>query len=217
MNTNQSGRAIRLLGTLIRITRTLLLIISGLVVILTALAVSGNGTMTVAARLDQQYVVDFGEGRRISVGGDVRSFENFDIGKEHAVDVDHVALTVTVDKADRDSRLVLAAMFLGWLGAAWIILLNLERLVASASAGNAFSDDSPKWLRSIGMATLGGAVLTVIGRLIIESTLEADVPVDLAIGGAPIWIPLVFGLGMFALAEIFGEAVRLREFEESTV
>lgn len=217
MNTNTSGRAIRLLGTIIRITRALLIALSVLVVILTALAVIGRGSMSVAATLDQQYTVDLGDGRAITVAEGSRSFLNFDIGAENDVDIDSVGLTVTVADSDMDTRITLAAMFVGWLAAAWMILIGVERLVAAAAAGDPFDAHSPRWLRRIGYGTLAGAAITLVGRVILESSLDTTVAIDLAIGGTPIWLLLAFSLGMFALAEVFGEAVRLREFEEATV
>lgn len=219
MNKQDPGRAIRLLGTSIRIARAVLIALSLVILLLLAINVTGRGSMSVAATLEQPFTVEFDDGRRVSINGGIRSYENFEIGRErdHLTEVDDVGVTVNIDRSDTDSRIALSVMILIWLAAAWIVVHNLGGVVDSALHGKAFADENPARLRAVGYAVLTTGLSVVVGRLLLAQTIETDLPIQVAIGGTPIWISAAVGVAMFALAEVFGEAARLRQFEEATI
>lgn len=219
MNTNTGGRAIRLLGTTIRISRFILIAFTAIVLVLLAAAVVGRGSMTVNALLDEPFAIEFDDGRRVGISEGIRSYENFEIGPERdeLAEVDGVAVSMRIADDDTDSRIVIASMVVLWLAAAWIGLTGLGAVVDTAAAGSAFADENPQRLRWIGVALLASVVTTVVGRGLLETTIDTGLPVRLDLGGSPLWIGAVTGLAMFALAEVFAEAVRLRRFEEATI
>jgi hypothetical protein len=190
-----------------------------LAIVFVLLALSGRGTMTVEAKLDDPHTVEFEDGRRITTAGTTTTYENFTIGREHETlnGVREIGLTINVLRTDRDSRAILGAMIVGWLGAAWVGLHALSRVVAAAAAGSSFADENPARLRRLGAAIIATPLIGVVGTYLLNRTVEADLPISITLVGQSIWLMGLIGLGIFALAEVFAEAARLREFEESTI
>ncbi len=62
----------------------------------------------------------------------------------------------------------------------------------------------------------GVPAIDVIRTALLDRTLDVDLPVSVSTLG-PVWALLLVGIGMFALAEVFVEAARLRRFEEDTI
>ena len=222
-NTNnyQAGRALRALDTAIRLARYLLIFVTVLAAATLLVALSGRGTtLSVAADLDEPFVIELDDGRRVGINdGRITTYENFDLGRERnsLADVGEVGLTVTVSRTDTDSRIVLGTMIVGWLAAAWLGLNSLARLVAAARIGRVFTNDSPRRLRHLGIALVAVPVITVVGSAILDQTIDTDIPISIALSGTSGWVLVLVGVAMFALAEVFVEAARLREFEEATV
>lgn len=126
--------------------------------------------------------------------------------------------SLRVPDSDLDTRAIIDhAMFIGWLAAAWLGLVNLRRLVRSARDGRPFASENPRRLRWLGAAVLSVPIVTGLGNAIDARTIELDVPFSVSVDRGS-WLTLiVVGVGLIALAEVFAEAIRLREFEETTV
>lgn len=217
--TYEPGTGVRTLDRGIRIGRYLLTLITILALPLIALGLSGRGSMTLSADLEDAYIVEFADGRRIGVSGANLTYENFEVGRESGslAGVDSVALDIRVARSDRDSRAAIAAIALGWLAAAWIGLSSLGRVATDAISGRAFADENPRRLRWLGASIMAVPIMDLVGRAVLDRTLDADLPVTVALPGTSLWVLAAIGVGMFALAEVFAEAARLREFEEATV
>jgi len=207
------------MDTGIRFVRYALIFVTILVIVFLGVAVSGRGSMSVQAHLDDPFFLELADGRRVGISGNSTTFENFEIGREPEVlgDVGPVGLTINVSRSDTDSRFVIGAIVLGWLAAGWLGLHSLGRVVTETMAGHTFSDESPASLRRLGIAILAVPAIGLIGTFVINRTIETDVPISVAFSGTSTWVLIAVAVGVFALAEIFGEAVRLREFEELTI
>jgi hypothetical protein len=197
----------------------LLIVATAIAVPLLVLAAIGKGSTYVSGVLDTPYRVAFDDGRAIAVGGDTTAYENFAIGEEsHTLSsAPTVTASLRVPASDLDTRAIVIAMFTSWLAAAWLGLVNLRRLVRSARDGRPFASENPRRLRWLGVAVLSVPIVTGLGNVIVARTIELDVPFSVSVDRGS-WLSLiVVGVGLIALAEIFAEAVRLREFEETTI
>ena len=175
--------------------------------------------MSVSAELQESYVVEFPDGRRIGIHGDSQVYENLDRGEDFDIpaDIASVVLSIPTSRSDTDSRAVIAIIVLSWLAAAWVGLSSLGRVVTAAVDGRAFADGNPGRLRWLGTSIIAVPTIDILGRVILTRTLGIDLPVTVSVGSSSLWVLAVTGIGMFALAEVFAEAARLREFEEATV
>lgn len=213
------GRGVRALDLAVGGLFFLLVAATALAVPLLILAATGTGSIDVRGVLDAPYRLEFDDGRALAVAGDVIAYENFPIGEESSTLTTQPTITapLRVDRSDTDTRLVVIAMFAAWLGAAWIGLLSLRRLVRSAAVGKPFAAENVGRLRWLGAAVVSVPIVTGIGNAIAARTIELDVPFSVSVDRGSWLTLLVVGIGLFALAEVFAEAVRLREFEESTI
>ena len=199
--------------------RVLLIAGTAIAVPLLVLAVIGTGSTYVFGVLDAPYRLAFDDGRAITVGGDTMAYENFVIGEEfHTLtSAPTVTASLRVPDSDLDTRVIVIAMFTGWLAAGGLGLVNLRRLVRSARDGRPFASENPRRLRWLGVAVLSVPIVTGLGNAIVARTVELDVPFSVSVDRGS-WLPLIIvGVGVIALAEVFAEAVRLREFEETTI
>jgi len=209
---------LRALDLGIKIARFLLIVVTGIAVPLAILARTGGGYMFFSATLDEPYGVEFADGRRVDVSDGVRSYSNFEIGRERdsIADVPVIQLLLKVKRTDLASRGVFLAFVAGLLAAAWVGLINLGRIVRSTIAGRPFADENSGRLRWLGGAILTLPAIDLIRTALLDRTLDVDLPVSVSTLG-PVWALLLVGIGMFALAEVFVEAARLRRFEEDTI
>ena len=213
------GRGLRALDLAVNGLRVLLIVGTAIAVPLLVLAAIGKGSTYVSGVLDAPYSLAFDDGRAITVAGDTTTYENFAIGEEsHTLtSAPTVTASLRVPDSDRDTRVIIIAMFTGWLAAAWLGLVNLRRLVRSARDGRPFASENPRRLRWLGAAVLSVPIVTGLGNAIAARTIELDVPFSVSVDRGS-WLTLiVVGVGLIALAEVFAEAVRLREFEETTI
>lgn len=213
------GRGLRALDLAVNGLRLLLVVATAIAIPLLVLAAIGKGSTYISGVLDAPYRLAFDDGRAISVGGNATAYENFAIGEESRTlqSSPTVTASLRVPGSDTDTRMIVIAMFTGWLAAAWLGLVNLRRLVRSARDGNPFASENPGRLRWLGAAVLSVPVVTGLGNAIVARTIELDVPFSVSADRGS-WLTLiVVGVGLFALAEVFAEAVRLREFEETTI
>ncbi len=217
-NQSLSGRGLRALDLGLKVARFLLIVATGITIPLAILALSGRGDMFISATLDEPYGVEFADGRRVDVSGGVRSYSNFEIGRERdsIADVPVIQLLLKIQRTDLASRGVFLAFVAGLLAAAWVGLVNLGRIVQSTIAGRPFADENPGRLRWLGGAILALPAIDLMRTALLDRTLDVDLPVSVSTLG-PVWALLLVGIGMFALAEVFVEAARLRRFEEDTI
>jgi hypothetical protein len=213
-----SGRGLRTLDLGIKVARFLLIVVTGITVPLAILALSGRGDMFVSATLDDPYAVEFADGRRVDVSDGVGAYSNFEIGKESEsiADVPVVRLLLKIKRVDLASRGVFLAFVAGLLAAAWVGIINLGRIVQSTIGGRPFADENARRLRWLGGAILALPAIDLIRTALLDRTLDVDLPVSVSALG-PAWALVLVGIGMFALAEVFVEAARLRQFEEDTI
>lgn len=213
------GRGVRTLDVATGALLILLIVATALAVPLLVLAATGTGTVDVRGVLDAPYRLEFDDGRALAVAGDMTSYENFPIGEESSTLTTQPTITapLRVSQSDLDTRLVVVAMFAWWVGASWVGLLNLRRLARTARAGDPFAVENVRRLRWLGAAVLSIPITTGVGNAIVARTIELDVPFSVSVDRGS-WLTLIIvGIGLFALAEVFAEAVRLREFEEATI
>jgi hypothetical protein len=213
------GRGLRALDLAVNGLHVLLIVATAIAAPLLVVAAIGKGSTYVSGVLDAPYSLAFDDGRSITVDGDTTTYENFPIGEESRTL--HSAPTVTaslrVPASDLDTRAMVIAIFGGWLAAAWLGLVNLRRLVRSARNGGPFASENPRRLRWLGAAVLSVPIVTGLGNAIAARTIELDVPFSVSVDQGS-WLTLVVvGVGLIALAEVFAEAARLREFEETTI
>ncbi len=218
-HTSDSPR-LRLFHNLLRLLTLLLIVVTALAVPLLVLAAFGKASFSVDAHLESPFVVEFDDLRRIGVGGDASlTYENFEIGREHrAVDgAPKVVVPVGVAHDDRDSRIVLAVAAVAWLGAAWVGLLSMRRLVDSARAGEPFVDRNVVRLRWLGAALLAVVAVDVSARMLLNQTLDSDIAIHVPLSGGGMWMMAVTGVAVLALAEVFAEAVILSDFDKAAI
>ena len=213
------GRGLRAFDLAVNALRVLLALATAIAVPLLVLAALGKGSIDVSGVLDAPYSLAFDDGRSISVAGDTTAYENFAIGEESITLTSPPTVTapLRVANSDLDSRATVIAIFSGWLAAAWLGVVNLRRLVRSAAEGRPFASENPGRLRWLGAAVLSVPIVTGLGNAIVARTVELDVPFSVSVDRGSWLILIVVGIGLFALAEVFAEATRLREFEESTI
>jgi hypothetical protein len=213
------GRGLRALELAVNGLRLLLIVGTAIAVPLIVLAAMGKGSTYVSGVLDTPYRIAFDDGRAISVGGGTTAYENFTIGEESRTlsSAPTVTASLRVPASDADTRVVVISMFTGWLAAGWLGLVNLRRLVRSAVDGRPFASENPGRLRWLGAAVLSVPIVTGLGNAILARTIELDVPFSVSVDRANWLTLLVVGVGLFALAEVFAEAARLRELEETTI
>lgn len=213
------GRGLRVLDLAVTGLRFLLIAGTALAAPLLVLAAFGAGSTYVSGVLDAPYTLTFEDGRAVSVAGEAMTYENFRITEDsHTLDsVPTITASLRVPDSDVDTRVVVITMFACWLAAAWLGLVNLRRLVRSARNVRPFASENPGRLRWLAAAVLSVPIVTLLGNAIIARTSDLDVPFSVSVDRGGWLIQVVIGVGLLALAEVFAEAVRLREFEEATI
>jgi hypothetical protein len=216
--TSTSGRGLKALDLATTGLRLLLIIVTGVAVPLLILAATGRGTVTVNGVLDAPYTLQFDDGRSVGIEADSFVTRGFERQTVQALTTSpSIEAPLSVSRDDLNSRAVVIAMFSVWLGAAWVGIVNLRRIVRSSTAGSPFDAMNPSRLRRIGISVISVPVAAVVGHMILSRTLDTDVPFSVSVDRSNWMTLLIVGIGLFAVAEIFDEAVRLREFEESTI
>ena len=222
MTTNQNfqpSKPLSLLDLVLRAARIILLLATVLAVPLLVLATTGRGTISINGTIDAPFTVELNDGRRIGVGGDVLSYENFEIGREHETlaNSPRVDATVNLRRDDRDSRLIVVTMASVWLAAAWVGLVNFRGIIDSALRGEWLPAENPNRLRKLAAAILLYGVTGLIGQWLLNMTLDTVLPFEVSIAMSTWLTSLIVGIVVLALAEPFAEAARLREFDEAAI
>jgi hypothetical protein len=197
---------------------------------LAAMTLAGHGTVKVDGALDAPYAVSIGPSsggdpagdfrRRLEVidGGHVGELANFPAGRERGLTgVPAVHLDVLIDGDDTDARVTMLAGFAVGIGLAWIVVLNLRGVAASVAAGEAFDRRNIVRLRWVGATVLAFPICAQLIEYLVDRALDHPLPVSIDLRIPGWWVFAIIGLGVLALAEVFGEGARLREFERETV
>jgi hypothetical protein len=198
-------------------------------VVLGALALTGRGTVVVDGRLDGPYAVAIGPSTggapgpdlrprwEVSSGGFTGELANFPDGDARSVDVPSVTVDVHLDGDDTDARAVFLVGMAVCLALAWIVVLNLRGVAASVGQGDAFAPRNVARLRWVAAAILVFPVCIRVAERVLVRALDHPLPVSVDLRGPSWWVFALIGLGVLALAEVFGEGARLRDFERATV
>jgi len=192
-------------------------------VVLAPLFLTGRGPIAVPSTLDPPYGIELLDSQNRSMGvgdsGTVVRRTNFDIGDEarYIKSAPSVVIESRVDRTDFDTRVLLSGAGLTVLGLAWVMAINLFRIVRAAAEGDPFAPSNAGRLRLIAAAVVA---LPVVGSATVELldvTLDSDPPVTPLSPGMA-WLGFVVAsLGLLALAEVFRQGADLRQFEMETV
>ncbi len=216
----QPSGIVRMLDTLLRVAQTLLWIGSVLVVGLLILSLTGRGTITVSGVIEAPFSAQLPDGRTVGVDefGFIASYAEFDLGEEHLLFVGDAELRapLLIADSDTDSRVVIAIAVAIWIACAWVGLVALRHLFRSTVGGAPFSARSPRWLRQLAAALLLAGVVSQGALIILNRIVDTELPVRIDAGPSPL-VLMAAGLGVLVLAELFAEAVRLKDFEKATI
>ncbi len=216
----QPSGIVRLLGTLVRIGRTLLWIGTVLVVLLLVLSFTRGAGISLTGVIEAPFSAALPDGRVIGVdeSGFIDSYENFEIGQELQLFAGNAELraAVTISDDDIDSRIAISIAILIWISCSWVGLNALKNLFESTARGEPFSSGSPRWLRQLAAALLIAGLAAQTALIALNRTVDTDIPVRIDAGPSPMLL-MASGLVVLVLAELFAEAVRLKDFEEATI
>lgn len=150
--------------------------------------------------------------------GGTKAHVSFPIGEEtrYLKEAPKVVATVRVDRADQDTRAVISAGGLLVFGLAWVLLINLRRVVSSARAGDPFHPRNVTRLRWVAAAVVALMWVVESTTQLVNHYIDVDPPVQVVNPGPSWWALLAVSLGFLALSEVFREGARLRESEEET-
>ncbi len=217
----EPGSSIRILDRIVRLLLTGLLMLMVVLVPIAALAVAGRGDIALSGTIVEPVTITFEDGRYVGIGADgvVRVFANFpNAGSESETvrsgTVVHAAIEVTRD--DTDSRLIVVCAAGLLLALAWVGLASMRSIIAAALGGQPFADQNPSRMRRLAGALIAASLVLALMQWLLNRTLDADIGLRISYGWA-VWTPALAGVGVLGLAELFVEAARLREFEESTI
>jgi hypothetical protein len=175
-----------------------------------AASLTGRSHVTVPVSVRPPYDVVFSDGKEVGV--------DFPVLREGELrEPDSVRSEVTVGRDDRDTRAVLAATWALLGGCAWAGLVALRRIVRSAWVSDPFICANVRRLRLLGVVVVAWPVITRVSTRALESTLDVVPLVKPVMVGPGWWPPLLLGLGLFALAEVWRVGVELRTLEQTTV
>lgn len=186
---------------------------------LLGLFLTGRGPLTVPVQVERPYSVGFFDGRRIEAASANSAWVNFPEGdeKRYSRELPVVRASVRLDPADTDTRVVLSAAAALFVALGWLGLLSLRAIVRSARTGDPFLPENGVRLRRLAMAVLLLPMVTAVGTRLVDRTLDVDIPVDVVSIGPAGWTPVIVGIGLLALVEIFRDGSVLRQFEHETV
>jgi hypothetical protein len=215
----RSGASLRFFDRALGLLTVLLTLVSlVLVLVMVASLPGGSGQFVLDARVEPPYTVRLLENRSIAVDASGNAqYVNFRFNNNLHGESPRVDTRVYVDQHDTDTRIVLIVAVGVLLAITWLGLVNLRRVVRSARAGDPFAARNASRLRWLATAFFTAAVAVRVLKMVVDHTLDADVPVHVVIPG-PSWLVLsVIGLGFLALAEVFREGHELRALEQATI
>lgn len=135
------------------------------------------------------------------------------------IPADPVPVTIRVEDASPSQILLATARDLLVVALGGAILWLIRKVLLSVREGDPFTSKNVARIRTVGfLLVLGFPVVVFVGQLL-EGWLASTTAVG-ELGNAfslDLSGPLVAGLGVFVLAEVFAHGVRLREDVEGTV
>jgi hypothetical protein len=216
-----SGRTLRWFDLLLRWATIVLVLPTIIIGGNTIASLSGRAYVTVPATVEPPFDLTVPDDTTVEVlpnghatvhrarpSGDERSF----IGGALTAHT-----TIAISRSDRDTRVVLAVTTLLLGAALWTGLICLRRIVRSSRRGNSFDRANVQRLRLVGALVLAWPIVLAAAAEALDATIDASPSVDPMMPGPGWWIPLLMGLGLLALAEVWREGVELRELERETI
>jgi hypothetical protein len=214
----RSGRALRAFDALLG------LCLLGLILVTAAMAVRlgiDGGSVTLPGRLEPSYSVRTAQGGVVRVGaheGGRWSNEPRLVTDAGLVDDQaDVHVRVTVPLAAGGDAWVVVVGGAASLAMAWLALLELRLLLASARQGEPFTRANVHrlwWVAGVALSWPGVDWLLTRG---INATIDVRPAVTMSWPGPGFWTSVLVGVGLLAIAEVLREGVALRELELSTV
>lgn len=216
------GRGLRLFAFVLSALLISLTAATVLLVPLLVLQATGHGSVSVDGEITVPYSFPVEDGR-VGVSADGSTAIEWDgAGDEPGYGGVRLSptlpITVHLAEDDVDARAT-AALAVGLtIGAAWIGLISLRRVVRSALNGCPFDGQNVARLRWCAAAVLAApSVAWVMGR-ILEATIDTDIAGARLTMSGPDWgVYALVGLGLLALAQVFRTGAALQELESSTV
>ncbi len=178
---------------------TLLLVVGGIFGLLTVgQAVTGKGRDTIAVhhQIDGRHLKEL---------------------PKHVVRPETVDVTSQLTHADRHDKWLVAARDIGPILLTLAFAYFARLILLSVRDGDPFSEKNVARLRSIGFLFLLGIPLVGIFGSMMNSELAFSLDGDLSTSTDISFTGPMIALGVFALAEVFAQGVRLRQDVEGTV
>jgi hypothetical protein len=206
---------LRLFDGLLRLAEAVLMVVTALAGPLLVLALAGSASFSVRGELRPPYTVELSNGSRVTNAG-AGSSEHEGATPASFDTAPTATAMIRIGRDEPGARAVAAVASIAAIALMWIGIVSLRRIVRSARDGAPFSTGNVRRLRSIAAAVAGWGAIALSARFGLERTLVSPEARISAIG--PDWWAYVgVALGLLALAEVFKEGVRLREFEASTI
>jgi hypothetical protein len=225
--------ALRFFDLALRILQFLLAVVTGVMVVALGIGIANHASFTLPATIEPPYKVDLSNERSIVVdeSGDATFTGLVGTGGPVEIGTDGSALTgapritgepkltaqAEVGEEDNDTRVVTYIAIVLLLGATWLGLTNLRRVVRSARDGQPFDPQNSARMRWVAVAVGGAAVTYRLMAFVVDRTLDSPVPVHVSSSTPGLLTLLLVALGLFALAEVFRAGSELREFEQATI
>src|SRR2546421_83184 len=207
---------LRFFDLLLRLATWVLALISVILVALLGLTLTGRGTIRLDAEAAGPYAVrfhtqpgplpgtfaEFEPTLEVRDNGAIGAFVNVPgVPEGRSIGVaPKVDLQVTVLKDDTDSRAVLVVAATLLLALTWLGIVNLRRVVRTARDGEPFDPRNARRLQWLAIVVVAAVVVARASAVIINHTIEADVPVHISMPGPTLLTVLVVVLALLALA-----------------
>jgi hypothetical protein len=221
--TNRSQRGLRCFAFILSALLIVLAAATGIALVVITSLTTGDGTITVDSTTAAPYSVELEGGTRIDVASD-GSMTAQGGGTAGEPEPRLVELPTTLQAPVRladvglASRLVAAATVLMSIGAGWVGLVSLRRVVRSALSGNPFDARNAGRLRWCGLALLSVPVTGWVAAMLLAAPVDESLPGVRAVPSGPDWgVYVLVGVGLLALAEVFRSGAVLQDLEMRTV
>jgi hypothetical protein len=224
--TNRSQRGLRCFAFILSALLIVLAAVTGIALVAITSLTTGDGTITVDSTIAAPYSVELEGGTRIDVASDgsMTAQGGEPAGGPEPRLVELVELPTTLQAPVRladvglASRLVAAATALMLIGAGWVGLVSLRRVVRSALSGNPFDARNAGRLRWCGLALLSVPVTGWVSAMLLAAPVDESLPGVRAVPSGPDWgVYVLVGVGLLALAEVFRSGAVLQDLEMRTV
>lgn len=211
-----AATGLRLFNGVLQVVWVLMVVGTAWIVMLLPLMLAGKGgSFGVPGELEAPYTVEFSDGARVTyLGGGSSDSEGAPPAELDAAPA--VTGTVRIGQGQFDALVVAAVATASAVGLAWMGFVSLRRVVRSALDGTPFLEGNVRRLRLLAGSIAGCGVVAASERVALEWALASST-VRVGRIGPSWWVFVAGALGVLALAEVFKEGVRLREFEASAI